>query len=218
MINIKVGCKKLSEYTLGLFSAIGIIGLATMIVLNLRFIYGAIIDKYNLEQITGVNKERLIKNYNDVINYLENPFIDKLVLQDFEMSVNGAIHFEEVKNIFGFIILISIVFLLWLIINILKRNKIRILIILNNASNIMAIFFVILSAIFTINFSWGFTVFHKVFFRNDYWIFDPKFDPIINALPEVLFFIYGILILLIIISIVIITKIKYHKEKKNGIC
>ncbi len=214
MQNIKVAYKKIKEYILGLFSAVGIIGLATIVVLNLRFVYGAIIDKYNLEYITGVNKEQLIKNYNDIINYLQNPYIDKLVLQDFKMSVNGAIHFEEVKNIIGFIMLISIIFVIWLVINILGKNKSNILRILNNAANIMTMFFIILTAIFIVNFSWGFTIFHKIFFRNDYWIFDPKLDPIINALPEGLFFIYGACILVIIITVVLIIKIKYYRKNR----
>ena len=56
------------------------------------------------------------------------------------------------------------------------------------------------AAKYLIDFSWAFTMFHKLFFRNDYWIFDPRIDPIIIALPEELFMICGgaILILLVI--------------------
>ena len=39
-----------------------------------------------------------------------------------------------------------------------------------------------------VNFEGSFVLFHKTMFNNDYWIFDPNLDPVINILPEEFFF------------------------------
>lgn len=41
---------------------------------------------------------------------------------------------------------------------------------------------------------------HKVFFDNDYWLFDPKYDPVITILPDRFFLHCGILIVLISVT------------------
>jgi integral membrane protein (TIGR01906 family) len=66
----------------------------------------------------------------------------------------------------------------------------------------------------TINFSKAFYVFHKIFFRNDYWIFDPNKDPIINALPEELFMIEAALIIILLLIFTLVIKVLYLKNKK----
>ncbi len=38
-----------------------------------------------------------------------------------------------------------------------------------------------------LNFEKSFIIFHKLLFRNDYWIFNPDLDPVINILPEEFF-------------------------------
>jgi integral membrane protein (TIGR01906 family) len=65
----------------------------------------------------------------------------------------------------------------------------------------------------TINFSKAFYFFHKIFFRNDYWIFDPQKDPIINALPEELFMIEAMLIIMLLLIFTVAIKILYLKNK-----
>lgn len=46
---------------------------------------------------------------------------------------------------------------------------------------------VLLAIPFAINFDATFTTFHKIFFNNDYWLFDPELDPVINILPQEFF-------------------------------
>ena len=43
-------------------------------------------------------------------------------------------------------------------------------------------------------FQWNtvFTVFHTILFRNNYWLFDPRTDPVILILPDSFFFQCGI--------------------------
>lgn len=198
---------------MSIFTAVAIIAIATIIALNLRFIYIFIIDKYKLVNITGVSKAKLIIDYNELINYLQNPFIESLKFENFTMSSYGEIHFLEVKRIFISLIVIALVFIIANLFYIfLCKLKMRssyknIIKNLNSGSNILIIFFIILLAAYVIDFSKAFIIFHKIFFKNDYWIFDATIDPIINALPEDLFMIYGAIILGIVILSSIIIKL-----------
>ncbi|MDU4324217.1 MAG: TIGR01906 family membrane protein [Clostridium celatum] len=198
---------------MSIFTAVAIIAIATIIALNLRFIYIFIIDKYKLVNITGVSKANLIIDYNELINYLQNPFIESLKFENFTMSSYGEIHFLEVKRIFISLIVIALVFIIANLFYIfLCKLKMRssyknIIKNLNSGSNILIIFFIILLATYVIDFSKAFIIFHKIFFKNDYWIFDATIDPIINALPEDLFMIYGAIILGIVILSSIIIKL-----------
>ena len=57
---------------IGIFTAISIISISTIVVLNFKFLYKFIINKYDLVNITGVSKESLINDYNGLINYLQS--------------------------------------------------------------------------------------------------------------------------------------------------
>lgn len=207
-----------------IFTAISIISIATIISLNLRFIYKFIIDKYDLVNITGVSRENLMSDYSGLINYLQNPFIKSLKFENFAMSPYGKIHFYEVKRIFISLIIIALIFIIvnvvYAIVCKVKNNKHfmrKIIINLNSGSNILIVFFIVLVSAYIIDFSKAFIIFHKIFFKNDYWIFDENMDPIINALPEDLFMIYGAVILGIIIIVCIVIKVikqKIISEKK----
>lgn len=211
------------NFICGLFTAISIIAISTIITLNIRFIYKFIIEKYNLVNITGISSDVLMVNYNKLINYLQNPFNDKLELPNFSMSSYGQIHFYEVKRIFIFLMFIGIVFIFFNIIYIIicrmknkKRYEFIIIRNFNLGANILIVFFIILISAYIIDFSKAFVLFHKIFFRNNYWIFDANTDPIINALPEDLFMIYGAIILgIVIISSIIIKIINKNINKKN---
>ena len=202
-----------TKILMSIFTAIAIIAIATIIALNLRFIYEFIIDKYDLVNITGVSKANLIIDYNGLINYLQNPFIESLNFKNFTMSSYGKIHFGEVKRIFISLITIALVFIIGnLLYSFFCKIKMRsfyknIIKNLNSGSNILIVFFIILLGAYIIDFSKAFIIFHKIFFKNDYWIFDETIDPIINALPEDLFMIYGAIILGIVIFSSIIIKL-----------
>lgn len=211
----------------GIVTAISIISIATIISLNLKFIYKFIIDKYDLVNITGVSGKNLMIDYSTLVNYLQNPFIKTLKFDNFVMSPYGKIHFYEVKRIFTLLIIIAVIFiignLVYIIICKVKGHKYfmrKIIGNLNSGANILIMFFILLVSAYIIDFSKAFIIFHKIFFRNNYWVFDEKMDPIINALPEDLFMIYGAVILgiVIIVSIVIkITKKKYVTKENISI-
>lgn len=223
----KIYLKSIFRILIGIFTAISIISIATIISLNLRFIYKFIIDKYDLVNITGVSGGNLMSDYSTLVNYLQNPFMKTLKFENFVMSPYGEIHFYEVKRIFTLLIIIALIFiivnLLYVIVCKVKNQKYfmrKIIGNLNSGSNILIMFFIVLVSAYIIDFSKAFIIFHKIFFRNNYWVFDEKMDPIINALPEDLFMIYGAVILgiVIIVSIVIkITKKKYISKENISI-
>ncbi|MCS4455018.1 DUF1461 domain-containing protein [Clostridium botulinum] len=53
-----------------------------------------------------------------------------------------------------------------------------------------------------------------MFFSNDYWLFDPNKDPIINLLPETFFFHSVLLILFFIIFFSLISYILYKNMRR----
>ena len=210
----KVYLNSVLKILMGIFTAISIIAISTIIALNLRFIYKFIIDKYDLVNITGVSGENLMNDYSGLINYLQNPFIEQLRFKNFAMSPYGEIHFYEVKRIFISLIIIALIFIIGNFIYVIackikgyKYFGRRIIGNLNSGSNILIMFFIILVTAYIIDFSKAFIIFHNIFFKNDYWVFDENMDPIINALPEELFMIYGAIILGIIIIISITIKV-----------
>lgn len=181
--------------------------------------YRYVIDKYELEKYTLLSKDVLMDNYQRVISYVQNPFNNELILNSLPMSEFGKIHFFEVKRIFIALYIFSIIFIIIMILKIVmnKRKELwkELVESFNRCVNIIAIIFLSISIAIMINFSKAFYFFHKIFFRNDYWIFDPKIDPIINALPEELFMIEAILIIVLLLIFTVVIK-TLHLKNKNA--
>ena len=57
---------------------------------------------------------------------------------------------------------------------------------------------------------------HKIFFRNDYWVFDYRTDPVILALPEQLFMLLSIIIIVFLFVVCGLIKYTYYKMKKSN--
>ncbi|AOR24806.1 TIGR01906 family membrane protein [Clostridium taeniosporum] len=210
--------KKFINYILGMFNALFMISISVIITLNLTPIYKWTIYKYNLSQYSELTVEELMFNYRKLIVYLQNPFIDKLSFPNFSMSMQGEIHFQEVKNIFMYINIYIFVVMILLGIYILIKHKIKysnyvdLTQILNNSANYILIFFTFVILCILINFSKTFNLFHRIIFRNNYWLFDSRVDPIINVLPEEFFMIMSIVILIFILLQALGAKIYYYKN------
>ncbi len=56
---------------------------------------------------------------------------------------------------------------------------------------------------------------HKIFFRNDDWMFNPSTDPIINLLPETFFLHCALIIILIIFLGSLILYLCYRHQKNQ---
>lgn len=201
----------------GILIAIFTIGGSTIIALNSQFIYSYSIDKYNLDKIGKISKEMLISDFSTLIKYLQNPFIEKLKFYNFPMSTNGEFHFYEVKKIFiyiyGITIIIALIFSVLFIVKKLNKRNLNFYKILNYGANtLICMIAMLLTAIF-IDFSKAFIAFHKIFFNNDYWIFDEKTDPIIEVLPEEVFKLYALVIIVLVITSIVVYKIYYYTNK-----
>lgn len=133
------------------------------------------------------------------------------------MSEEGRIHFSEVKKIFDAIQLLLIfsaaTFFPLAFFRIRKRRFVFFRII-PSISAVLAFL-----AAFGALLDWDalFTAFHKLFFRNDYWLFDPDTDPVINLLPDSYFLhcLAGILVLLLFFSLLSAFLWHYFSRKER---
>ena len=88
------------EYA-GLFSLfLTLISLAVGVTINFRPLYVFDIGHLHILDYTSLDQETLLKNFDHLMNYLNNPFQTVLSLPDFPVSASGAHHFYEVKILF----------------------------------------------------------------------------------------------------------------------
>lgn len=169
------------------------------------------IQYLNIEHQSGFSKDEIIKNYDFIIKYFSNPKVQEFKLPSIPYSRYGQIHFREVKKIFTsidiLIVLIGITILPCIIIHI-RHKKFYFL---KLTSSILILPPIILSIIFLINFNTSFIIFHKIFFSNDYWQFDPNLDPIIKILPQQFFLHASLLIILLLFLTSIALRILYKR-------
>ncbi|MBL4937211.1 TIGR01906 family membrane protein [Clostridium sp. YIM B02515] len=206
--------KKLITIILSLSLSIFLLSLAVKGTLAFRQLYFYDLDHLNIATDYGMKKEEIMKNYNILIDYIQDKKITKLSMPSFKMSREGEIHFKEVKDIFmKFNTLMYICGVLSLI-GIIYMTKIKNFLFLKFSSIMLIVIPVFLSIPFAINFDKSFTAFHKLFFTNDYWEFDPVRDPIINVLPQEFFFHCAVMILALIALFSFILYFTYRKTKK----
>jgi integral membrane protein (TIGR01906 family) len=191
---------KVKETAYAIINALMIISGSVLLGLNLRFLY-----YYNIPRIQAMNPEysgRLIKsNYDILIDYL-NPFYrGALKLDGLAMSPQGEFHFYEVKVIFDLIFILFAVTLLLSLFIFIRKRKEKDLRYMKCTALLTFLIPVILGIPFVLDFSKSFVVFHEIAFSNDYWIFDPRIDPVIRILPE-WFFMYATFLILGIMALV----------------
>ncbi len=168
--------------------------------LNFRTLYYFDVDYFKLPQTTNVSKTEILDNYNTLIDYLKPSFKGELQFPTFPMSHNAKIHFEDVKNLFIKLDYLMYVSILLSLIGIGYLYKKRDYLFYRFSAIFLIVLPILLILPLVINFDKAFTIFHQIAFRNDYWLFDPTTDPIINVLPEG-FFMHTALLILVIITI-----------------
>ncbi|SJZ80217.1 integral membrane protein TIGR01906 [Pilibacter termitis] len=153
-------------------------------VIHAKFLYLIILRTEKLQNIVPLSEKEIIKNYDALMDYMNNPFEKTLVMPNFPSSTQGLIHFAEVKNLF---ILATVLFVLaflgaiWYLLKIRRENAWWKFIFSVKIAMLAPFVIGIFSAL---NFDVVFTLFHKILFRNDFWIYDATKDPIIKVLPE----------------------------------
>ena len=201
----------LNSFSLAIFIICGSI----IVGLKFKSLYYYDVKKLNISDVSGFSDDEIKLNYDYLIDYNLNNKVEEFNLPTIKYSTQGKIHFEEVRNIFQIIkkvfYLTGLISILGIILNIKDKN-IKFL----NITSITTILLpVIVSILLIINFNYFFIKFHEAVFSNDYWIFDPDIDPVINILPEDIFFHIGILILAIVFLTSILLQVLYRRLNKK---
>ena len=178
---------KLSNSILALFITLLFICGATVVVLNFRPLYYFDIEYLDIPQMSGLSAEVIRQNYDALISYNSIFMWGELQLPTLPMSDTGRVHFEEVKLIFAgmqaalVLLLITVPFAA---VKKLRKEEYSFL-------KLSAWFGVgipaVLGAFVALNWERLFVVFHEIVFRNDYWQFNTRTDPVISILPSEFF-------------------------------
>ncbi|MDX5711880.1 TIGR01906 family membrane protein [Clostridioides difficile] len=175
------------------------------------------IDYLNISELSGLSKDDIKLNYDYLIDYNLNKNVSEFKLPTLKSSPQGKIHFEEVRNIFQNINKLAKLLLVVSLVGIILSVKNKNIKILKTTSITLIIMPLLLTVPILLNFEKSFIIFHKLLFRNDYWIFNPDLDPVINILPEEFFFHSGMMILILILLVIIVLFVMYKLCKSLSI-
>ncbi|MBY2866324.1 TIGR01906 family membrane protein, partial [Clostridioides difficile] len=167
------------------------------------------IDYLNISELSGLSKDDIKLNYDYLIDYNLNKNVSEFNLPTLKSSPQGKIHFEEVRNIFQNINKLAKLLLIVSLVGIILSVKNKNIKILKTTSITLIMMPLLLTVPILLNFEKSFIIFHKLLFRNDYWIFNPNLDPVINILPEEFFFHSGMMILILILLSSILLFVMY---------
>lgn len=145
------------------------------------------VRRYQLDLFTGLSQEEIARNYASLANYLWIFHRAPLSLESFVMSSQGAIHFAEVKQLVDGLQVLWLITLVFGVIGSYFEMKKKDWQFLSRTAFLMWAIPSLIGIGAAVNFDSAFIVFHQIFFRNDYWIFDARLDPVINILPQEFF-------------------------------
>lgn len=214
-----MGAKKtLTDIGIGILFTLFFISFGLIVVINCRNIYKHDVKKLNLVEQTGYSEGDILSNYNALIDYCSPFYKDELRFPTLPSSESALSHFVEVKNIFiafYFILPITAIMLIMAILYKRKQNDYKYL---RTSALTCIVLPSIVGAACAINFDRTFILFHKLFFNNDDWLFNPKTDPIILLLPEEFFLHCAILIVAIVLLgstlLYLIYRYKNHRHRR----
>lgn len=190
---------KITDWGIGVLFTLFFISIGVILVINFRPLYEWDINFLDIEVSSGMTKDVIMENYNALIDYCSPFFTGELAFPTLAASEAGLFHFKEVKDIFiMFYWLLPLTGIPLLGIVFYKKKKQDYGYLLPSSLTCI-ILPIVVSLACMINFDKTFVIFHKLFFNNDYWIFDPVTDPIIRLLPEEFFLHCAIFIVLIVI-------------------
>ena len=171
-------------------SVLCLLAAAVLLTIYLAWLlYPMEISYFNLPDKVYLKAETIQYNFNILMDYLTNPFSQKLVMPDFRSSTAGLHHFQAVKYLFHLAQAIFLVTLPALIFFFKEGIKKGFLGLYRRAFLLISILPLVLAGLaFLIGFNNFFTLFHQVLFVGDStWLFDPAKDPVIWILPEEFF-------------------------------
>lgn len=196
---------KIMNILIGIVFTLFFISISVIIIINARPLYYNNIDRFELEKISGLDKETIIENYDTLIDYCSPFYQGELRFPSLASSESGTSHFAETKVIFVSFYYIAAITGVLLLIIILHKKKQHDTSYLRTSAITIIVLPSIVGIATALNFEKTFLLFHKLAFRNNDWMFDPDTDPIINLLPEE-FFMYcaiGIVIIVLVGSLIL---------------
>lgn len=173
-----------------LLSLVWLLALATLVTFLVAWlIYPWQIAELNLTAWVSLTAQEIKANFDQLMVYLLNPFVNPLEMMDFPVSASGAKHFVDVKRLFILVEGLVVGLAFPACSALVKAYQDRQL--WWHGQTFLtwaALPFVIgLMGLF-IGFDNFFTLFHAVLFPGDSsWLFDPATDPVILILPAEFF-------------------------------
>lgn len=151
--------------------------------------YPVEINVLNLEGIVYMKAADISYNFNVLLNYLTNPFVQVLEMPNFSSSADGLHHFEQVKWLFHLtqaIFVLTIPILVLFFKQVIQKGYGPLV----QKGFVWAAVLPMLIGLFglLIGFDAFFVLFHRVLFVGDStWLFNPATDPVIYILPQEFF-------------------------------
>lgn len=164
---------------------------STVLVLLMKPLYSLACSWFHIPARAGVTKEVCVRNFSALLDYNLSFGNKELALLDFPLSKYGRIHFQEVRQIFHFLIIALPVSFFLFLGGLWLSEKEKYVGYMKKAIVFTICVIVMVVTFFAIDSRTAFIVFHKIFFRNGYWLFSPTRDPIITTLPTEVFLLYG---------------------------
>ncbi len=215
---MKKGRHPLFTFFMTVVGFIFLVCMSTTLVIYLRPIYYVVIKAMDIPGKTGFSYEICKANYNVLIDYNTIFGPASLEFPDFIMSAAGRQHFAEVKTIFVVMQAAAFISLPVLIGGYFYGRRIKSYTWLKGVIVFTLLFAAAIGAMLAIDWDWTFTMMHKLLFNNDFWIFNPSFDPIIRVLPDTFFLVCAASILVLMVLGLVLAGVLYKKSgrKKKG--
>lgn len=193
-----------------------IVTMSVGLVLCFKPLYYMMVRILDVPAMSGYSYEVCKTNYDILIDYNMVWGPKTLEFRDFAMSITGRIHFQEVKRIFVTMQITSWVTMALTIIGYIASHKLKAWEWLRNTIILALVVGGSVGAALAIDWDWTFVFMHSLLFDNDYWLFDPATDPVINILPDSVFLAAAVGILAFLAIGLIICGVLYSKHHKKG--
>ena len=159
--------------------------LALGLLLSCDLLYRLDMKLLDIPSYSGYDPETVLRNYHAAAGYL-NPFkeVGTFTLPDLAVSPQGAQHFAEVRQITNAVFLLGGALLLPVaaFFIAMRRSPGRRPALLAAGTTMLALPALVLAGV-ALDPDRAFTLFHEIFFDNDYWIFSWDVDQVIRILP-----------------------------------
>jgi integral membrane protein (TIGR01906 family) len=206
---------KITDLFIGIIFTLLFISIGVVFTVNFRPLYFMDIKLLNIEASSGLARGEIIKNYNALIDYSSPFFNGDLEFPTLPASESGLSHFAQVKALFtDFYFIGAITLILGIIIMVYKSRSRDYSYLLSSAITSLVLP-LLLGLFMSVDFDRTFILFHKIFFHNNDWLFDPDTDPVINILPDTFFMHCALLIILVVFLLCTAFLLVYFYRRKH---